>query len=289
MIFRLLVPFVLFAALSSCSMQHSRPREDRPSGAMPFKLATWNLEFLAENDAVGCQPRAAADYAAMRRIADDLDADVVAFQEAENAAAAARVFDPSRYVIVMEGRAGNPSGNCGGRHPEQRFIRQAVGFAIRKGIAFDRNLDVTSLQLGDPQLRSGVDITLRPRGRSAIRLLGIHLKSGCFTGSEAKACPVLQRQVPALETWIDSAAIGPVRFAVLGDWNRRLALAHDPVWSDIDDAAPANSDLRLADDGISPACDPRFGDFIDHIVLDRRAGMSMQSFIEVRYGIGEKH
>src|SRR3546814_20274038 len=80
---------------------------------------------------------------------------------------------------------------------------------------------------GNEQLRSGVDITLRPEGRTPIRLLGIHLKSGCFSGSEAKACPIFQDQIPALEAWIDGAAAGPDRFAVLGDWNSRLALPGD--------------------------------------------------------------
>ena len=42
------------------------------------------------------EPRVAADYAAMRRTADSLEANVIAFREAENLAAAARVFDPAR-------------------------------------------------------------------------------------------------------------------------------------------------------------------------------------------------
>ncbi|MCW1430227.1 endonuclease/exonuclease/phosphatase family protein [Novosphingobium sp. JCM 18896] len=282
-------PLALILLLAACAAPHTPSRDARASNAAALRLASWNLEFLAEKDGTGCEPRTAADYAAMRRIANDLDADVVAFQEAESPMAAARVFDPARYVIVMENRAGNPTGTCGGRHPEQPFIRQAVGFAIRKGIAFDRNPDVTSLQTGDPQLRSGVDVTIRPRGRGAIRLLGVHLKSGCFTGAEAKACPVLLGQIPALEAWIDAAANGAQRFAVMGDWNRRLALARDAVWSEIDDGVPANADLRLADEGVPPACDPRFDSFIDHIVLDKRAGRDMHSYSEVRYAEGEKH
>ncbi|MBX3566324.1 MAG: hypothetical protein KF730_17325 [Sphingomonas sp.] len=74
-----------------------------------------------------------------------------------------RVLDPARYTIVMEDRLGNPTGTCGGEHPNQAFIRQAVGFAVRKGLAFDRNPDVTALMLGNAQLRSGIDITLRAR------------------------------------------------------------------------------------------------------------------------------
>jgi endonuclease/exonuclease/phosphatase family metal-dependent hydrolase len=278
-------------ALGACAPQPSpnSSGDRRAATAKPLKLASWNLEFLAEKDGAGCEPRTAQDYEAMRRIADGLDADVIAFQEAENPAAAARVFDPAKYTIVMEVRPGQASGSCGGRNAGQSFIRQAVGFAIRKGIAFDRNPDVVSLMLGNPQLRSGVDITLRANGHAPIRLLSIHLKSGCFSGREASACPVLLQQVPALEAWIDTAARGPVRFAVLGDWNRRLAREGDLVWSEIDDRDPPNADLVLADAGTPPKCDPRYDSFIDHIVLDRRAGESLGAFNEVPYAAGGKH
>jgi len=286
MLNRIAAPLALFL-VAACTPQINTPAP--PPEARPLKIASWNVEFLAEKDGAGCEPRTPADYAAMRRIAESLDADVIAFQEAETVAAAQRVFDPSRFTIVMEERVGAPSGTCGGKHPGQQVIRQAVGFAIRKEIAFDRHPDVTSLMLGNPQLRSGVDITLRPTGRAAIRLLGIHLKSGCFTGSEAKACPILLDQVPALEAWIDAAAKGPVRFAVLGDWNRRLAQPGDSVWREIDDAEPANADLHLADQGRPPACDPRYDSFIDHIVLDKRAAADLTHFTEEVYAPGEKH
>ncbi|MGV7121263.1 endonuclease/exonuclease/phosphatase family protein [Sphingopyxis sp. 550A] len=280
--------FAVALSLSACVPTAAPPAASAPVDR-PLKLASWNLEFLAEKDGVGCNPRTEADYGAMRRIADGLDADVIAFEEAENPAAAARVFDPRRYTIVMEGRPWNPGGTCGGKYPEQTVIRQAVGFAVRKGIAFDRNADVISLMGGNEQLRSGIDILLKPAGREPIRLLGVHLKSGCFAGDTAKACPILLDQIPALETWIDAAAKGPARFAILGDWNRRLALPGDRVWAEIDDGEPANSDLRLADEGIRPECDPRYDSFIDHIALDRRAATDMLAFAETRYAEGEKH
>lgn len=286
---RLIASLALTLILTACTPQQSGPRPIAAVASPPLKVASWNLEFLAEKDGVGCQPRTEADYREMRRIANDLDADVVAFQEAENPAAAARVFDPARYDIVTETRPGSPSGTCGGENKTQTVIRQAVGFAVKRGLTFDRNADVTSLMLGNPQLRSGIDITLRPEGRAPLRILGIHLKSGCFSGNDAKACPTLQQQVPALEAWIDAAAAGPDRFIVLGDWNRRLGLAGDAVWTELDDGEPANADLRLADEGIRPGCDPRYDSFIDHIVLDKRAAAHMLEFEEKRYESGGKH
>jgi len=152
--------------LSSCAAPDLPLGAAFSARAAPLKLASWNLEFLAEKDGAGCEPRTEGDYRAMRRIADSLDADVIAFQEAESPVAAERVFDPARYVIVMEKRAGNPTGTCAGQHPDQPFIRQAVGFAIKKRIAFDHHPDVTALQMGDPQLDSAVDVTLKPDGRA---------------------------------------------------------------------------------------------------------------------------
>lgn len=247
------------------------------------------MEFLAAKDGAGCAPRMPADYLAMRKIVDKLDADVIAFQEAENEAAAARVFDPARYTILMEQRPGEASGSCGGKRPEQTFIRQAVGFAVRKGITITRNPDVTALSLGNPQLRSGVDIRVAAKGHQPLRLLTVHLKSGCFQGQRAAACGVLQQQVPVLESWIDAAANGPDRFIVLGDWNRRLAEPSDAVWTELDDGKPTNADLRLADDGVTPRCDPRYTSFIDHIVLDRRASADLAGFAETTYAAGQKH
>jgi len=286
--FRLTFLFACASMLGSCAQQANHlPTSDRAAPA-PIRIASWNLEFLAEKNGEGCRPRQDAEYAAMRAVADSLDADVIAFEEAENVAAAARVFDPARYAIVMETRPGKPGGACSAQAPNQVFIRQAVGFAVRKGLRFTRAPDLVDLQVGNPNLRSGVDIMVRPAGGRPLRLLAVHLKSGCFQGATGQACPQLLEQVPVVEKWIDAAAAGPARFAVLGDWNRRLALPGDRFWSAIDDGRPANADLRLADQGVAPKCDPRFREFIDHIVLDRRAGAQLLAFREVTFPPGAR-
>lgn len=280
----------LLVCLGSCTTSSQlSPAYQASGGRPPLKIATWNMEFLAEKDDTGCQPRKPADYVVMRKMVDAIDADVIAFQEVENEAAAARVFDPSRYTILIEQRPGEASGSCGGKNSAQAFIRQAVGFAVRKGIGVFRNPDLTALSLGNPQLRSGVDIRVVAEGHQPLRLLAVHLKSGCFQGDRAAACSVLQKQVPVLEQWVDAAANGPNRFIVLGDWNRRLGEPNDMVWAELDDVEPANSDLRLADEGVKPRCDPRYTAFIDHIVLDRRASADLAGFVETTYPAGEKH
>jgi endonuclease/exonuclease/phosphatase family metal-dependent hydrolase len=255
--------------------------------ATPLRIATWNLEHLSEDGAKGCKPRTDADYALLAAYAERLDADVVAFEEVESIKAAARVFDPAKYQLFIEGRPAGDPFPCRGLEG-RTLTRQAVGFAIRKGLAVVRAPDVTDLQLGDPNLRGGVDVTVRAPGHAPLRLLAVHLKSGCFSGDRGEACQTLMRQIPILEGWIDARAAEGLRFAVLGDFNRRLARPGDLVWNDIDDAQPANADLALAEGAATPRCDPRYGEFIDHIVLDARASRDLLGFEELTYAAGER-
>ena len=250
-------------------------------------LASWNVEHLAEADGSGCRPRTEADYAAMRAYVNTLDADVIAFQEVESKAAAERVFDPAIYSVVIEDRVGtNRRGECRGRHG-LTINAQRTGFAVRKTVQFERMPDFTAIQVGNPDLRSGVDLIIRPRGGEPIRVLSVHLKSGCSSGDRNDACETLFQQVPVLESWIDSRASEGMRFAVLGDFNRRLTMPDDQVWAEWDDGSPANADLALASSDLSATCNPRYRDFIDFIVLDQQASGDLLEFDErVFEGVG---
>ena len=66
------------------------------SVAGELRIASWNLEHLKDSDGEGCVGRTGADYAAIAGRLAELDADIVALQEVENAAAAYRVFAASR-------------------------------------------------------------------------------------------------------------------------------------------------------------------------------------------------
>jgi endonuclease/exonuclease/phosphatase family metal-dependent hydrolase len=254
-----------------------------PNAGPAIKLAAWNMEHLAESNGSGCRPRTDADYAAMRAYVADLGADVIAFQEVESRAAAERVFDPAIYTVVIEDRVGtNRRGECRGREG-LTINAQRVGFAVRKSIPFERQPDFTAIQVGNPDLRSGVDLIVRPRGGEPIRVLSVHLKSGCSSGATNDACPVLFEQVPVMEQWIDQRALEGIRFAVMGDFNRRLAMPADAVWADWDDASPPNADLALSSGDQSARCDPRYRDFIDFIILDRRATADLKGFEEATF------
>ena len=119
---------------------------------------------------------------------------------------------------------------------------QNNGFAIRRGLAFQCGPELTELSLHD-DVRRGVELRMFPGTPRELRLLSVHLKSGCSRDSldAARAnCRVLAAQVPVLERWIDTQAAANMPFAVLGDFNRDLRRepAGVSLWAEIDDADP---------------------------------------------------
>lgn len=286
---RLTTPvFATLLAIVLAACVPTAPRRD--AAVQPLKIASWNIEHLAADDGMGCRARTEADYATLREYAERLDADVIAFAEVENAKAAARVFAPDKYTVLMSARPGGVRhGFCrrdAGSGPTIR--KQDVGFAIRKGLDYEKHEELKDLALGNPDLRWGVDISVE-RGGQAIRLLAVHLKSGCSAGDTSGACPVLFDQVPVLHRWIVQREQARDAFIVLGDFNRRLALAGDSVWKDLNNDLPAQATLVNAGAGNSATCKQRYPDYIDHIVLGGSSVARVQpgSFAEFDYGVPE--
>ena len=186
-----------------------------PAVAADLKLATWNLEWLTLRQAgdpalpADVQPKTAGDIARLRGYADRLAADVVAFQEVDGAEAASRVFPPDRYSLAVTRDA----------------VVQRVGFAVRNGLIWSRNPDLVGLDVtadGSQHLRSGADITLEVGG-TVLRLLAVHLKSGCQRQSlnnGSRPCSQLSDQVTPLQGWIAQRRAEGVPFVILGDFNR---------------------------------------------------------------------
>jgi endonuclease/exonuclease/phosphatase family metal-dependent hydrolase len=265
-----------------------------------LKLATWNLEWFMKPEtlralAPACTPpdaprdgarraipcdvanemaRSGEDIAALRRYARELDADVVALQEVDGADAARLLFTDHEFCF---------SG---------RVAVQNNGFAIRRGLPFSCGPDLQPLSLHD-DVRRGVELRLFPGTARELRLLSVHLKSGCardaLTAGRA-SCTELARQVPALEQWIDEQARDHRPFAVLGDFNRDLR--REPsgasLWGQIDDQDPPGADLVNTAEGQGfQNCMPQqtFSGYIDNIVLGRQMarGLVENSFGRALY------
>ncbi len=259
-----------------------------------LKVATWNLQWLMTTGtfdglASGCQTeyqggerraipcdivaplersmrRTDADFARLRYYARQLDADVIALQEVDGPSAAELVFPG--YAFCFTGRT----------HV------QNVGFAIRHGIDFDC-ADYAALGLPSSNVRWAADLTLYPGSAREVRLLSIHLKSGCprqVLTNRKDECRQLAEQVPVLERWIDARASEGVPFAVLGDFNRRFEVERPAarnargrlvaMWPELDDGDPPEADLTNATwDRPYIGCHSRerYRSYIDHIVLSR--------------------
>ena len=224
-----------------------------PAGAAELKLATWNLDWLTLRPAgdpalpADVRPKPAEDLARLRAYAAILAADVVALQEVDGAPAAATVFPPDRYAL----------------HLTADRVVQRVGFAVRRGLDFTANPDLTALELPGARLRSGADITLSwPGGR--LRLLAVHLQQGGrqerLTTRTRPACPLLRTQRAALQGWVAQRRAEGGAFALLGDFNRWMD-AEDAFYAALQEAAPL---LRATEGRSSPCWDG--GGFIDHII-----------------------
>ena len=273
-----------FLSLLPTAFGAATPRE--------LKLATWNLEwFMAPETLRALTPsctradaprdtthrsvpcdvahelaRSGEDIAAMRSYARELDADVIALQEVDGPDAARLLFPG--YEFCFSGRA-NVQNN---------------GFAIRRGVPFRCGTDFDALSLDDA-VRRGVELRVFPDTPREIRLLSVHLKSGCARDrldAARPGCAELARQVPALERWIDSQAEAHRSFAVLGDFNRDLR--REPpgksVWAEINDRDPPEADLVNTAEGHSfQNCMPAqtFSGYIDYIVLGRRMARGLVS------------
>jgi endonuclease/exonuclease/phosphatase family metal-dependent hydrolase len=227
-----------------------------PAQAQPVKLSTWNLDWLtlrsrAEADLPkDVHPRAPEDFGLLRVYADRLNADVVAFQEVDGVAAASAVFDPTRYTIVTT---------------DQNVV-QRVGLAVRHGIGVVKNPDVAALDVTAGELhplRDGLDATLTLPGGARLRVLVVHLKTGCQTddlaGSTRPQCAVLARQVPPLAAWAAARQHEGAAFLLLGDFNRVMDRPEE-MGTALARAAP----LSRATEGLADPCWDG-GAFIDHI------------------------
>jgi exonuclease III len=244
-----------------------------PATAQEIKLATWNIAWLTLRPAGDpalprdLPTRAPGDFTLLRGYADRLAADVIALQEIDGEAAAARVFDPARYAI----------------HLTDEADVQRPGFAVRRGLRFTANPDLTALDLragARYSLRRGADITVHGASGATLRLLSVHLNAGCredpFETSRDRDCADLSRQAEIIAGWIAARQREGVAFMVLGDFNRRMQ-PDDDFLRLLTRAAP----LTRATEGMSSPCwaNARGGwPFISHLL----AGGAARNWVQPR-------
>jgi len=248
--------FALWTVLSASGAQ-----------AEGFRVTTWNLEWFTQRPAgdpllpPDVFPKQDGDIAVLARYAARLNPAVAALEEVDDPALLARLFPPDRYRILIT-------------HDP---VAQRVALAVRRDITVQQNADLRTLDVTRPgsrrHLRSGLDATLIVGGRT-LRVLGVHLKSGCwdrpYEHARQTACRQLAEQLPVLQDWVAARRAEGVPFLVLGDFNRQLK-ERDPFLA----ALRGNGPLASATAGRASPC---WGgeDFIDQILAGGVAARWME-------------
>ncbi len=235
------------------------------AAAKDIRLTTWNVGWLTDRAASvevgqGRRPiyqRTADDYARLRGYVEQLRPDILALQEVDGAGAAAHLADPEKFHILTT--------------DEDDIQRPALAVRKGRGVTVTQNPDLIALDLldGHPRsLRRGLDATVTI-GKATLRILVVHLKSGCFSAAQkGEACDLINRQAPIIQAWIDARQAEGQPFAVMGDFNRRLGNQADPLRQLLDDGPRP---VSILNDAPSKCWGGRYPDPIDHIILGEGA------------------
>ena len=235
--------------------------------AQEVRVASWNIEHLAEHNGAGCAPRSTLDYEQLRDFSQLLNADIIALQEVENTAAVERIFPKSEWNIVLSDRPNSTTYRCRGN--DQESTQQRVAVVLRKGIKYQINKSFRELGLKMEGLRYGVVVEVFG-DRDTINLMAVHLKSGCFVDdystSKLRACEVLGTQIETLDDWIENSIRGNKKFIVLGDFNSRLTRENSMFWNKLVEMNNRPIGIKNGMQNLT-GCHPRYPDLIDHIIL----------------------
>ena len=235
--------------------------------AQEVRVASWNIEHLAEYNEAGCAPRSALDYEQLRDFSELLNADIIALQEVENTAAVERIFPKSEWNIVLSDRPNSTTYRCRGN--DQESTQQRVAVVLRKGIKYQINKSFRELGLEMEGLRYGVVVEVFG-DHDTINLMAVHLKSGCFVDdystSKLRACEVLGTQIKTLDDWIENSIKGNKKFIVLGDFNSRLIRENSMFWNKLVEMNNRPIGIKNGMQNLT-GCHPRYPDLIDHIIL----------------------
>lgn len=280
-----------------------------PTERANYRVATWNIEWLNEsegnptvrNDCIeykrqhGGKPprgkcdkpvRIQADYDKLAEYANKLNADLIAVQEVKSVEALKKIFPPQHYDYWLSNYKQD----------------QKTGLVVRKeAFQIVSGNDFQALGVSGGRVRYGADVTVKNKEGKELRLLSVHLKSGCFdkiltdatkTNAGEAPCPILREQLPILESWVNDRTTEATSFIVLGDFNRRLlwearnnkAAGYTDgtdlwFWPELTDAIDKDLSNANSRDDRPEACGyGTFDEYIDHILLSKNLAEKVKDF-----------
>lgn len=241
--------------------------------AAEFTLGNWNIQTLVyPGDPKTVFPddhvRSSQDFADLKHWRDAVSADVIFLQEVTSPAALDAIFPVAQgWEHCISGQFAEAEGqnithvctksDMTAVKPTTATRVQYPAVALRPEsrlkitAAVDyKPLDVTFDDNGTiRRIRWGLDVTIQAPAGSTLRVLNVHLKSGCFddfisfrlwntdpaTGQpSSRACDTLGQQMYPLRKWIEAREAGGEAWMIVGDFNRRLdaqpGAIPDEVW-----------------------------------------------------------
>ncbi|QCE35526.1 endonuclease/exonuclease/phosphatase family protein [Acetobacteraceae bacterium] len=228
-----------------------------------MKIVTWNMNWLLSNEALNQYKlpedipyRSPKDWAKLQYYAQKLSADIILLQEVDSTFTAEKIFPSSQYKLYQT----------------DLNIPQKEILAVKKSlnIEVEQNKDLESLS-ENPEgyfpLRPGLDAFLIFPNQKKIRLLGVHLKAGCWERPQKEkkhSCLTLSKQFQLIKRWAQQSDAENQDFIILGDFNRRLSKT-DFLFQEI--STNLNKPLTLTSENLASPC--KGGEyFIDHILIN---------------------
>lgn len=242
-----------------------------PAASAPqMTFSTWNFEWLSSQPSpeFSASQRSSADYQVLNRHFLNINSDVVAFQEVNDAQVLTKVIG-TKYQMFFSER----SERSNQRH-QFDSINQYTGFAVRKGIEVTNAKDLRLDNANNSKLRFASYIIIDPTSNQPLHALSVHLKAGCsgrFNNSQE--CQTLKGQGQALNDWIRLRESKQEAYIILGDFNHNMGYQNDWLWKGISDQTRASlaSKSSRADCKVKSRNNPnkthQFRSLIDHIIV----------------------
>jgi len=241
--------------------------------AAALTVTTWNFEWLSTEQSLKIKPslRSEQDYKTLSGYFNQIDPDVLAFQEINDRHALHKVLDKNRYQIIFSQRT---------KQAQRQFddINQYTGFAIKRDFTVVNMPDLDLHPLQTNKLRFASYVVLERPQTKKLHLLSVHLKAGCSGAKRNNyACRQLVEQSEVLNRWINERAANNESFIIAGDFNHNLAYPNDWLWqlltnnseqsvALITKATPADCLVRSKR---KPTKTHQFRQLIDHIVVSK--------------------
>ncbi|MCR9323259.1 endonuclease/exonuclease/phosphatase family protein [Vibrio alginolyticus] len=247
-----------------------------------INLTSWNIEWLSIDG--GKVSRTPQDFEKLTHYVDKTQADILAFQEVERAAAIQKAVG-NDFTIYLSDRS-----NTSNRHLQFNDTNQYTGFAVRNGVSVLDKPDF-SITRGNSKLRFASYLVLNPNQENETHLLSVHLKAGCSGAyRNNRDCKIVKQQGQALAKWIMAREDNKQHYVVLGDFNHNLGYQGDWLWDVISD----NTSAKLVTKETKAECKVRsnrnpnkthqFRSVIDHIIAsgDLKASSGVQTVFKTQ-------